>query len=318
MFCFASIGFVLFILIACSKDDPITLSQSQDININIGGKESFGQNDAIFSISGKSIKELTIKVNYTSKVYIGDSVLNKATAYKNCKWKSSDENVISISPTTEGNEVILTAKSVGDAIISVTDEAGKKTLQLKVCVDSDYTADINYDLDMMADLLHFVTPEVVFTEDGVEKFKYVLSESDFITQDSLEYKDNGVIVKRESPKEWKKTVHYQRWGVKTDMIVRYIPKQNVTMDKDAYDFYRSLSWIDAKSIGPSYLGTFTNINISLVVDISITDSGKKIKEDNDGKILKESVIDYIQQLAAHPDTLTSQIHDDGKIEQLKK
>lgn len=308
---------VVFILTACNKDDDTTQSQSQEVNINIGGKEAFDVNNAIFSSNGQAVTEISLKVSSTCDVYIGDSVLNKATSYNKCTWKSSNENVVSIS-TTKGNKTTLTAKSVGDAIISVTDEANKKTLSLKVVVDGEYTADIDYNLSMMADLLQFVSPEVVVTEDGVEKYKYVLSENDLMVQDSLEYNDDGVIKRKERPRKWTKTIHYQRWGLKTDMIVRYIPKQNVTMDKDSYDFYRDLSWVTAKSKGPSFFGSYTNISISINLNINITDNGVIIKSDNDGKILKESVADYVQQLAAHPDTLSSQIHADGKIEQLKK
>lgn len=304
---------VVFISIACNKDDDDTQSQSSEAY----SKEAFDVNDAIFSSNGQAVTEMSLKVSSTCEVYIGDSVSNKATAYNKCTWKSSNENVVSIS-TTKGNKITLTAKSIGDAIISVMDEASKKTLSLKVVVDSEYTADIDYNLSMMADLLQFVSPEVVVMEDGVEKYKYALSESDFVAQDSLEYNDNGVIKRREMPKEWAKTIHYQRWGLKTDMIVRYIPKQNVTMDKESYDFYRGLSWVNAKSKGPSFFGSYTNISISINLNINITDNGVIIKLDNDGKILKESVADYVQQLAAHPDTLKSEIYANGKIEQLKK
>ena len=276
--------------------------------------EVFGEDDVIFaSINDMPIdSELILNIENSVEVYIGNSKTRKETEYQKCNWSCSDENVVSMSKS-KGNRIELTARSLGEADIQVTDESGKNSLTLKVSVrekPSPYSAKIDFFLNAYSDLLDFVTPEVLFTEDGEEKEKYLLAKDDFKTHDSID--------EYEYPMSWEKTVSYQRWGLTTDMIVKWIPKDNPPMNKDSYNFWAAINWNSAQSIGPNSILYFKDSSVIIIINIGKTDDDSRIKKDDDGNILKESVNDYIQQLAAHPDTLTTRITEDGVLVKVRK
>ena len=200
-----------------------------------------------------------------------------------------------------------------------TTQGGDGSTKDNVQGSSAEYAIVKYELCMTPDLLGFVTPEVVFLTDGVEKQKLVPSDKDWVDPGDIELKDNhGNIVKMASLHEWKYETIFDRLGVKADMIVRYLPKTSSELTKESYDFDKSMKWLSATVHTANGTNEQDNSKIHIDIDLNIYIGGAEISKDDNGFVKKESVYQYIQYLTDHPDTLKLQIQNDGEIVDVNK
>lgn len=295
---------------------PLMTSCDDDDNDKKPTLETFTEDAVInwsYDGSVKADEELVMYEGETARLVIKDGATNETLAYSHCQWSCDNEEVVSISEA-EGNYAIVIANSAGEANVTVTDEAGEKTLSQRIIVKQPetYSAKIDYSIYMMTDLLQFVSVEVIFTEDGEETGRVMLNQDDFIKHEDEVMTIGEETIHIEQPQTWDSTLCYNRWGLTAKMIMRYIPTGNMTLEKDVYDLEHGMGWSKASSLKESSSGILKTDFSSTSISLSVGGN------DPAYEIRKENVAEYILQLAAHPDTLTTRISENGEIKMVEK
>lgn len=175
-----------------------------------------------------------------------------------------------------------------------------------------------------ADLKPFIDVELSYTDKEGKEKKYLIKEEEWIKPDSaLFYKyetEDGLIGYASQVPEGAKILEEEKLAsdprftldtrfvdlkndVTTTFSARYIPKQNVELEREEYRFTH---YIDRKSAqisipGKIVIDAYTSINIDLT----------------DHTVRKEDVASYLEELSAKPDIKKFKLLTSGSIESVK-
>ena len=153
-------------------------------------------------------------------------------------------------------------------------------------------------------MLLFVTPEISYEDDeGVTHTMQITEEmmtTEHVTNEKMGIERNYC--------NWEKEIRYLSWNIDCGMSVKYIPKDNVILTKDAYELHQGFGAPSGQSNGIFYTWTAITLNITI---------GNNQKTD-DGRILKEYVQEYIDKLVNTPQSIRFHIDEKGNIARIEE
>lgn len=317
------------IFVSCSKDSDTpsntvvpekvekTIENAGEFIItNLSSKENIDGSEA------KMINDDTLKVVFKPK-----------NEYKNISFpisctllKKINDSIFVVSQMSPKNYDLLfkaASNKVEKKDSSFTYTAERK---LSVTIPSSY-AIIPFHLEVAPDLLQLTTVEVTYKNGDGTQGKYVIN-NDWISRDSTSL---YIFTNAEGQKlytgdinpegEWTLVeerkypsnsfadfnVRYYLLGVENEVIVNYIPKDILTLDRDIYILYHSLDRQSATIVVPGT--TITDIYSASNISINIGSSyGVK----------KNDVQSYLDNLRNTPDVFKFNISNKGSITRINQ
>lgn len=175
---------------------------------------------------------------------------------------------------------------------------------------------IPYQLQVSEDLLQFVTPEITYNDPLGNKRTYRLENDDMVHSDSVTYSytHNGKVENQTYLPNAKYSfkLRYTSLPATTEVTVRYIPKDNVEITRNDYDFQHRFDRMSASGILYDTNGSATIIT-DIYSNFSIT-----INPNSPKRQTEQGIRQYIETLARTPDVKQWSISTRGKIEEVKE
>ena len=208
--------------------------------------------------------------------------------------KSGNSEELVMSATFEKKENDITYQYVANRIVTIN--------------KAKYGSSIHCSLGMSPDLLLFVMPEISYTDEMGEGEQSFQVDDDMWTLNENHDPELGTFTTMTLSKD----MRFFKWGIDCSMTVRFKPKANVEISKEAYDFWTSFNANSAKSQGTNESGgsvfktySWTSINIKVAIGEDL--------ENEDDLIPNENVQEYIDRLVANPQTIKFHIDQEGTI-----
>lgn len=316
-----------FICACCDSDpDPVInqeTTENQD-GTDANNEEAIAPKDTLggtFNVTNLSYNESTENLSLTA--LNGDTlkvVFTQKTEYKdkffsiscdNTKLAKLNDTLYVVKEMQSGDNKINLSAISADSLVSATAE-------LTVNIPKAYVI-IPYKVGVSNDLLGFVDAEVTYTDTQGKEHTYVVPDSQWVKSDSVrcqlwedtngglhfvevgvnQPKDGWTLVEEEMELPipyYIFNVRYYKTGISSIVTIRYIPKKDVSIDRDSYDFYHKLMRGKAEVQVPNVIYIDNSISFDLTINIG-----------DDGGIKKDKVKDYIDELAKTPDVIKLRI-----------
>lgn len=183
-------------------------------------------------------------------------------------------------------------------------------------VNSGYVT-VPYVLQVSEDLLQFVTPEITYNDSEGNMHTFTLGYDDMTHSDSVttSYMHNGVeeFYTYLPYAKYTFNLDYHTLPATTEVNVRYIPKENISITRDNYKFEHGIDR------GESVTGLlYTDKGIRVIMQ-SYFGFSFTIEKGFDGskKETEQDIRQYIGKLSTTPDVKKWSIDENGSIEEIK-
>jgi len=312
-FAMASLAIVCICSSGCQKDDD-DMSNVKKVTIQDDRAGTFhlynlSTNNEIVGESGYVITGDELKFEFIpNKEY---AHFDFQTSYS-IKQGSKERNIDSpyISGADEDDIIVMKATCDKQSSDTTYHLSAIRTFKIR---KPQYYSSLSYYLGISPDLQPFVTPEITYSDDAGNQHTQLLTDDLFEQPKSFEM--DGTTYWGDY--SWRKTIQYFKWGIDCGMSVRYIPKSDVALTKEAYEFDQGLSVTSGSSNGEGPNGelvfkTFQWISLSVTINIGAD------KTTDDGLIKKEFVQEYIDKLVSTPQHVKLHISEDGNITKIEE
>lgn len=323
---YVTISLLLFmIFVSCSKDSdtPSNINEPEKAEKTIynAGEFSITNLSSKENVDGSEVKLIngdTLKVVFKPKNEYKDYSFTVSCTSLN---KLNDSLFVVSNLPSNRNEVLFTSASSKvekkDSILTYFAE--RKVI---LNIPSSYVI-IPFHLEATQDLLQMTTAEITCKNGDGTQSTIVLNEDDWVCRDSstiylyVDAEGKKHYTAQSTPEDgWTKVeerkfasnsyydfkVRYFQLGVDNEIIVKYIPKSLLSMERDSYSFYHSLDRSIATVVipGVQVIDIYSSTNISINIG---SDYGVK----------KDDVKSYLDNLRNTQDVFKFNISNNGSI-----